>query len=202
MYPQVFLLYNTFLCWSLFPPWMGGVAGSDVRPRPRPSPDMVTACCIARKGNFRHGPSLHQMEALSLPEGYMDIASEDETMLPQATAQTSFGKFRQHFGKKVKWRPDRFLEDRYEILESGDEWTNARRSEDINFADLPEVGIARKMTFHKDAGNSARQRVARRKGHAAEPDPSNASKVEACLPETLKSQASQGWRMKFQKYSR
>ena len=150
---------------------MGGVAGSDVRPRPRPSPDMVTACCIARKGNFRHGPSLQQMELFRLPDGCMDMeTSEDE--------QIRTSSIRKHFGKKVTWRSDRFLEDKFEIIESGDEWTEARRSEDINFLDLPEVGVARKMTFHKDAGNSARQRAARKRGNTAEPDLAPAAKAE------------------------
>jgi hypothetical protein len=80
------------------------------------------------------------------------------------------------------------LEDRYEILESGDEWTNARRSEDINFSELPELAVARKMTFKKDAASSARQRAARRKGKESEDSPADSTHVrhqeEGPSPET------------------
>ena len=138
-----------------------GAAGSDVRCRPsRPSPDMVTACCIARKGNFRTGPSLNaKMELIRLPQALEDTSSDDERGLIPLKRKA-----------KVMWRSDRFLEERYEILESGDDWTEARRSEDINFTELPEVGVARKMTFNKEANSSARQRAARRKGKESEAD--------------------------------
>lgn len=133
-----------------------GAAGSHVRSRP--SPDMVTACCIARKGNFRTGPSLSgKMELMRLPqalEGLEETSSDDERRFSLPRRRM-----------KVTWR-DRFLEDRYEIPESGDEWRDARKSEDINFSELPEVGVARKMTFNKEAmsSTSARQRAARKKG--------------------------------------
>lgn len=135
-----------------------GVAGSDVRPRPRPSPDMVTACCIARKGNFRTGPTLNgKMDLLQLPDAF-DSSDEDRSLrIPKAAVP-----------RRVRWHHR--LEERVQLVECGDEWTDSRRSEDINFAELPEVGVAnvaRVRTFH-DAGGTgaatARQRAARRKG--------------------------------------
>ena len=143
-----------------------GAAASDVRCRPsRPSPDMVTACCIARKGNFRTGPALNgKMELLRLPQALEDSSDDERAMILPLKRRA-----------KVTWRSDRFLEDRYEILESGDEWTNARRSEDINFSELPELAVARKMSFKKDAASSARQRAARRKGKEPEDSPAKDS---------------------------
>lgn len=102
------------------------------------------------------------MELMRLPqalEGLEETSSDDERhfSLPRRRM-------------KVTWR-DRFLEDRYEIPESGDEWRDARKSEDISFSELPEVGVARKMTFNKEATsstNSARQRAARKKGKESE----------------------------------
>lgn len=135
-----------------------GVAGSDVRPRPRPSPDMVTACCIARKGNFRTGPALNgKMDFLQLPDAF-DSSDEDRSLRIPTAAKAK---------RRVRWHQR--LEERVQLVECGEDWTDSRRSEDINFAELPEVGVAnvaRVRTFH-DAGAgaaTARQRAARRKG--------------------------------------
>ena len=137
------------------------MAGSDVRPRPRPSPDMVTACCIARKGNFRTGPTLNgKMDLIQLPDAY-DMTSSDEDRSLRSLQKKAAKR-------RVRWHHR--LEERVQLVECGEDWTNSRRSEDINFAELPEVGVAnvaRVRTFH-DAGGTgtatARQRAARRKG--------------------------------------
>lgn len=72
-----------------------GVAGSDVRPRPRPSPDMVTACCIARKGNFRTGPALNgKMDFLQLPDAF-DSSDEDRSLRIPTAAKAK---------RRVRWR--------------------------------------------------------------------------------------------------
>ena len=124
-----------------------GASVSEVRPRPRPNDDLVTACCIARKGNFRHGPTLEpRLEVLlDWPKG--------------GTSGTGRARCR----KRVSWRRDKSLESRHEIIESGDEWTEARRSDDVDLSNLPEAGIAQRMLFSNSAGAAARQRAARRR---------------------------------------
>eukprot|EP00439_Symbiodinium_sp_Y106_P018417 s1287_g2.t1 len=120
---------------------MGNAPDVEVRPR-RADSGLVSACCLARKGNFRHGPPV----PVDIAQDWKSLAREER------------------YGKKVTWCPGRMLETRYELIESGDEWTEARKSQDVDLSALPEVGAVRNMSF-SPAPATARQRVAeRRKG--------------------------------------
>lgn len=118
-----------------------GASVSEVRPRP--APDMVTSCCIARKGNFRHGPAL-QLEGLERLE-----ESDEE--------------------KKVRWRP--LLEERLELPESED-WARSRKNPDLDLQALPEKGVslALRPNWQPESGQSAASKRAARRKQKAEPE--------------------------------
>ncbi|CAE7275011.1 unnamed protein product [Symbiodinium microadriaticum] len=90
---------------------MGNAPPVEVRPR-RADSGLVSACCLARKGNFRHGPPV----PVDIAQDWKSLAREER------------------YGKKVTWCPGRMLETRYELIESGDEWTEARKSQDVDLS--------------------------------------------------------------------
>eukprot|EP00931_Biecheleriopsis_adriatica_P112031 TRINITY_DN86548_c0_g1_i1.p1 TRINITY_DN86548_c0_g1~~TRINITY_DN86548_c0_g1_i1.p1 ORF type:complete len:161 (+),score=27.93 TRINITY_DN86548_c0_g1_i1:32-514(+) len=134
---------------------MGSVpASEDDRLQPRHSPDLMTSCCIARKGNFRHGPQLELFGKLHGRKNSFQLSSsDDDDFLFRDPSMR---------GHSVYWPPDELLETRYEIEESGDEWQEARRSIDIDHAALPECGAVGVMSFGTSAEGGARSRAAAR----------------------------------------
>eukprot|EP00930_Biecheleria_cincta_P099190 TRINITY_DN90832_c0_g1_i1.p1 TRINITY_DN90832_c0_g1~~TRINITY_DN90832_c0_g1_i1.p1 ORF type:complete len:199 (+),score=33.67 TRINITY_DN90832_c0_g1_i1:53-598(+) len=133
---------------------MGAVATAEEdRHRPEVDAGLVTACCMARKGKFRHGPDLPRAPVrCECPMGQEDIDSEDEL----------FSRYRQ----KVRWQRGRFIETRLEVEEEGEEWAKARRTSDVDLSALPErpPGEARKMqtmSYSLDSAANTEEKSAR-----------------------------------------